>query len=161
MRELVRLNPFQELTTRHSDIDELFNQFFNLPSYEGGEGTRLTSWEPSMEGYEKDSQYFVRLDLPGIDPKDVEVLAENDSLIIKGERKKTQEVEEKGYHYRETSYGRFERRLALPKGIEANKIAARYDKGVLEISMPLPPHLVAKKVPIQIEGGKSEQPKAA
>lgn len=70
-------------------------------------------------------------------------------------------MEEKGYHYRETSYGRCERRLALPKGIETNKIAARYDKGILEISMPLPPHLVAKKVPIQIEGGKSNQPKAA
>ncbi len=114
-----------------------------------------------MEGYEKEGQYFVRLDLPGVDPKDVEVLAENDSLIIKGERKKAQEVEEKGYHYRETSYGSFERRLALPKGIETNKIAARYDKGILEISIPLPPRLVAKKVPIQIEGGNSEQPKAA
>ncbi len=161
MRKLVRWNPFQELTTRHSDIDELFNQFFNLPSYEVGVVTRQTSWVPSIEGYEKEDQYFVRLDLPGIDPKDVEVLAENDSLIIKGERKKAHEVEEKGYHYRETSYGRFERRLALPKGLETNKIAARYDKGILEISIPLPPRLVAKKVPIQIEGGRSEQPKAA
>ena len=161
MRELVRWIPLQELTTGHSDIDELFNQFFNFPSYESGVGTRQTSWVPSMEGYEKEGQYFVRLDLPGVDPKDVEVLAENDSLIIKGERKKAQEVEEKGYHYRETSYGRFERRLALPKGIETNKIAARYDKGILEISIPLPPRLVAKKVPIQIEGGRSEQSKAA
>ena len=49
-------NPFQELPTRHSDIDELFNQFFNLPSYKGGVGTRLTSWVPSMEGFEKDGQ---------------------------------------------------------------------------------------------------------
>ncbi len=161
MRELVRWNPFQELTIGHSDLDELFNQFFNITSYEGGVVSRQTSWVPSIEGYEKEGQYFVRLDLPGVDPKDVEVLAENDSLIIKGERKKAQEVEEKGYHYRETSYGRFERRLALPKGIETNKIAARYDKGILEISIPLPPRLVAKKVPIQIEGGKSEQPKAA
>lgn len=71
--------------------------------------TDLTSWLPPMEAYEKDGQYFVQLDFPGVQPKDVEVSAEDDSLIIKGERKKAQEIEKKGRNYRETSYGRFER----------------------------------------------------
>ena len=161
MRELIRVNPFQELTNWHSDIDEFFNGFFRFPLREGGIEDGVTSWWPPTEAYEKDGRYFIRLDLPGVDSKDVEVSAENNSLIIKGERKKEQNLEEKGYHYRETSYGRFERSLALPKGVDTDKIAARYDKGVLEISMPLPAHLVSKKVPIQIENGNSDQSKAA
>lgn len=160
MRELTRWNPFHELTNWHRDIDGLFNRFLDLP-FAGHEKTHLTNWWPALDTYEKDGQYFVRLDLPGVDPKDVEVVAEGDSLIIKGERKKAKEIEEKNYHYRETSYGRFERRLGLPKGVDANKVGARYANGVLEISMPLPAHLVGKRVPIQIEGGQADQNKAA
>ncbi|MFQ5852107.1 MAG: Hsp20/alpha crystallin family protein [Candidatus Binatia bacterium] len=160
MRGLVRWNPFQELTSWHRDIDELFNRFFRLFPAEREESD-LTSWLPPMEAYEKDGYYIVRLDLPGVNPKDVEVSVENDSLIIRGERKKAEEAQEKGYHYRETASGRFERRLELHKDVDTNKVAARYENGVLEISMPLPAHLVGRKVPIQIEGGKSDQPKAA
>jgi HSP20 family protein len=161
MRELIRWNPFQELTSWQSDIDGLFNRFSLFPLREREVETGLTNWWPTTEAYEKEGRYFVRLDLPGIDPKDVEVSAENNSLTIKGERKKAQDVEEKGYHYSETSYGSFERGIALPKGVDTDKIEARYDKGVLEISMPLPAHLVGKKVPIQIENRESDQSKAA
>ncbi|MGH7830595.1 MAG: Hsp20/alpha crystallin family protein [Candidatus Binatia bacterium] len=137
MRALVRWNPFQELTGWHRNIDDLFNRFFSgdvdqealLP---------VTRWLPVMNAFEKDGRYVVRVDLPGIDPKDVELSVVEDSLIIKGERKKTQEVKEKGYHYSETAYGRFERSLALPKGVDQDKITAKYEDGVLEISMPLP-----------------------
>ena len=114
-----------------------------------------------MDGYEKDGKYFIRLDLPGVEAKEVEVVAEGNSLIIKGERKNEKEVDEKNYFYRETSTGRFERRVALPKGVDTSKIAARFEKGVLEISVPLPVHLAAKKVEIQIEDGKSDQTQAA
>lgn len=118
MRELIRLIPSQELTDWHRDIDELFNQFIHRPLLEGNIEASLTTWLPTMEAFVKGGRYFVQLDLPGIDPKDVEVSAENNSLIIKGERKKGHEAEEKGYHYSETSYGRFERRFALPKGVD-------------------------------------------
>ena len=158
MRELVRWNPFSELTSWHRDIDDLFDRFMANPYREGQE---VAQWWPTLDSFEKDGKYFVRLDLPGVDPKEVEVIAEDGALIIKGERKGGKEVEEKNYHYRETSFGRFERRMALPKGTDTSKIEAHYDNGVLEVSMQLPAHLAAKKVPIQIEGGKSGSSKAA
>ncbi|MEE8547144.1 MAG: Hsp20/alpha crystallin family protein [bacterium] len=92
---------------------------------------------------------MVRMDMPGVDPKDVEVSVAEDSLIIKGERKKAKEIKERDYHYHETSYGKFERRLILPKGIDRDKVVARYKNGVLEISVPVPAHLAERRVPIQ------------
>ena len=62
MRELTRWNPFQELTSWHSDIDELFNRFFRFPLREEGIEGGVTSWWPPTEAYEKEGRYFVRLD---------------------------------------------------------------------------------------------------
>ncbi|NIO11300.1 MAG: Hsp20 family protein [Deltaproteobacteria bacterium] len=157
MRDLVRWNPFHEFAHWHKDIDD----FFGLPFRSEGEVDRLSRWWPALDGYEKDGQYVLRLDLPGMDAKEVEIEAEGNSLVIKGERKSEKQGEEKNYFYRETSTGRFERRIALPKGVDTSKIAARFDKGVLEISVPLPVHLAPKKVQIQIEDGKNGQNKAA
>ena len=150
MREVTLWNPFQELTHWHRDIDELFG----LPlKKRRGEINLFRQW-PILDSYVKDGKYVLRLDLPGVDPKEVEIIAEGNSLLVKGERKNVKEVEEKNYTYRETSAGRFERRLALPRGVDTDKIAARFDQGVLEISVPLPEQLVSKQVPIHIEDGR-------
>ena len=119
----------------------------------------MGSWVPRMETYRKDSDYVVRVDLPGVDPNDVHVQAEGNFLTITGERKS----EEKGPEYREAFYGKFERRIALPQGLEAEKITARYEHGVLEIRVPVPAQLAGRKVPIQIEqtNNKKLESKAA
>jgi HSP20 family protein len=106
-----------------------------------------------METYRKNNEYVVRLDLPGVDPKDVSVQAEGNLLSITGERK----AEESGPEYRETFYGKFERSLALPQGVETDKIAARYEKGVLEIHVPLPAQLAGRRIPVQIEQTESKK----
>src|SRR5882724_10835359 len=139
--ELMKWNPIEELSNWHRDIDDLFGRFFERPENSMG------SWVPRMETYRKDSDYVVRVDLPGVDPNDVHVQAEGNLLTITGERKS----EEKGPEYRETFYGKFERRIALPQGVEAEKITARYEHGVLEIRVPVPAQLAGRKVPIQIE----------
>jgi HSP20 family protein len=100
-----------------------------------------------MEAYRKDNEYVVKVDLPGVKPNDVNVHTEANLLTITGERK----GEEKGPEYRETFYGKFERQIALPQGVEADKIVARYEHGVLEIRVPLPVQLAGRQVPIQIE----------
>jgi HSP20 family protein len=110
-----------------------------------------------VETYRKDNEYVVRADLPGVDPKDVNVQAEGNLLTITGERK----TEEKGSEYRETFYGKFERQLALPQGVEADKIAAHYEHGVLEIRVPLPAQLAGRKIPIQIEQKEQKKLEAA
>ena len=97
--ELMRWNPSDELSSWHRDIDDLFGRFFGRPE------TSVGGWVPRIETYCKDNEYVLRLDLPGVDPKDVQINAEGNSLSISGERR----TEEKGQDYRETSYGKFER----------------------------------------------------
>jgi HSP20 family protein len=116
---------------------------------------------PAMESFTKEGRYIIRLDLPGVEPKDVEVSVLENRLTIRGERKASKEADREGYHYTEASYGKFERSLSLPEGIDRDKIVAKYEHGVLEISMPLPEGAVAKKVPIEIAGGELKQLKAA
>ena len=139
--ELMRWNPAEELSSWHRDIDELFGRFFGRN--EGSVG----SWVPRIETYRSDNDFVVRLDLPGVDPNDIEVRAEGNLLTITGERKS----EVKNSDYQETYYGKFERTLTLPQGVEADKIAAHSRHGVLEIRVPLPAQLAGRKIPIQIE----------
>ena len=159
MRSLVSWNPYQELTSWHRDIDDLFRRVFS--DNEESNQSSMTSWAPAMEALEKDGNYVIRADVPGIDPSEVEVSVLNDTLTLKGERKRSNEVNEKNYHYSETAYGRFERRFALPTGIDPEKIAAKFENGVLEVSMPLPQSATARKVPIEGGSSKQKQIKAA
>lgn len=151
--ELMRWNPAAELSSWHRDIDDLFGRFFGHPE------SSTVSWVPRIETYRKDNDYVVRLDLPGVDPKDVQVQIEGNLLSITGERK----TEEKGPDYQETLYGQFERTVTLPQGVESEKIAAHYEHGVLEIRVPLPAQLAGRKIPIEIEqkANKKLESKAA
>ena len=149
--ELMRWNPGEELSNWHRDIDDLFGRFFQRPD---SENSTFSTWTPRVETSRKDSEYVVRVDLPGVDPKDVHVEAEGNVLSITGERKS----EEKGSEYRETFYGKFERRFTLPQGVETSKISAHYEHGVLELRVPLPAQLAGRRIPIQI-GQKEEKRK--
>jgi len=147
MRELTVWKPLHDPLSWHRNMDSMFERFF-------GEEPLVkhpARWLPPLEAYQKDGQYFVRLDLPGVDPNNVEVAAEAGVLTIKGERKREDEEDKKGYRYHETSYGTFERRVTLPKGVEADKITARYEKGVLEIAVQVPLEVSGKKIAIDIE----------
>jgi HSP20 family protein len=148
--EVMRWNPGEELSNWHRDIDDLFGRFFQRPESDNAFG----NWTPRVETYRKDNDYVVRVDLPGVDPKDVHVEAEGNLLSITGERNS----EEKGSEYRETFYGKFERRFTLPQGVEPSKISAHYEHGVLELRVPLPAQLAGRKIPIQI-GEKEEKRK--
>jgi HSP20 family protein len=160
MRNLVTWNPYRELSNWHRDIDDLFRRFFPSDNEETHQ-LSMTGWLPAIEAFEKDGQYVIRADVPGVDPNEVEVSVLNDALTLKGERKRSNEVKEKDYHYSETAYGRFERTFTLPKGIDPEKIAAKFENGVLEISMPLPQSATAKKVPIETSANQPKQIKAA
>jgi len=149
--ELMRWSPAEELSNWHRDIDDLFGRFFQHPD---SENSTFSNWTPRVETSRKDSEYVLRVDLPGVDPKDVHVEAEGNVLSITGERKS----EEKGSEYRETFYGKFERRFTLPQGVDAGKISAHYEHGVLELRVPLPAQLAGRKIPIQI-GQKEEKRK--
>jgi HSP20 family protein len=119
------------------EIDELFSSLFSVPARD--------SWLPSMESYTKDGKLELRVDLPGVDAKDVEISLDGTQLVIRGERKS--EREEKNGH-REVRYGKFERRFTVPKGIDAEKAEARYDNGVLALKLPLPETAKIKRIAV-------------
>jgi len=112
---------------------------------------------PAVESFVKDGSLIVRADVPGVDPKDIEVSVVGNTLTIKGERKQEKEVKSEDYIRRESSYGSFERRMTLPEGANTEKIAANFKNGVVEITLPVAKALEAKKVPVQVEAAKSEK----
>ena len=91
---------------------------------------------PTADVFARNGDVIVRMDLPGMDPKDIRVRFQEGDLAVTGERKFDHEVKEDGYVRKESSYGSFERHVSLPKGIKESDIKAEYDKGVLEISIP-------------------------
>jgi HSP20 family protein len=91
---------------------------------------------PTTDVFARNGSLVVKIDLPGIEPKDIHVKVFEGELTVTGERKADKEIKEEGYFRKETTYGFFERHLTVPKGIKESEIKAEYDNGVLEISMP-------------------------
>lgn len=91
---------------------------------------------PTADVFARNGDMVVKLDLPGVDPKDIHVKLEDGALMVMGERKTDTEVKEEGYYRKESSYGLFERHMSVPKGIKESEIKAEYVNGVLEISFP-------------------------
>jgi HSP20 family protein len=153
MFELTRWSPFSSMFQMHRELDDLFARLF------GQEGTPATyrpetgavAWWPAIESYARGGELHVRVALPGVDPKDVEVTVSDDHLTIRGERKAKTEEKEGGRYVREFAYGAFERTLALPDGIDPARVQAKFANGMLELTMPAPVAVVPKKVEIQIE----------
>lgn len=149
MRMLAPWRPVSSLPTFHNEIDNLLARFF------GDEERWLARpWEtgmmPVVESFVRGEELVVRADLPGIDPKHVELAVEADRLTIKGERTMMDEGKRGEAFYREVGYGRFERTIALPGGVDADSIKATYHDGVLEVTMKLPKGMGTRKVPITV-----------
>jgi len=143
MRELKPWRPFSDLERWTRRFETRFPHFF-----EDFEGEEDVSKLP-IESYAKDGNVVVRADVPGLDPKDIEVSVLGNVLTIKGERKDEQEVKKENYFRREVSYGAFERRVTLPEGAQTDKIKATFKNGVVEVMMPIAKEATAKKVPIE------------
>jgi HSP20 family protein len=91
---------------------------------------------PTADVFARNGELVVKVDLPGVDPKDIHVRLDEDELMISGERKANKEIKEEGFYRKESTYGFFERRMTVPKGIKESEIAAKYEDGVLEVTMP-------------------------
>jgi len=108
---------------------------------------------PTADVFARDGNLVVKLDLPGVEPKDIHVKLVEGDLTVTGERKADKEIKEEGYYRKETTYGFFERHMSVPKGIKETEIKAEYDNGVLEISMPKAPKIEdlpkVKEIPVK------------
>lgn len=140
-------DPFESLQQSMNRLIESFRQDVGLwptDTTGGGVGSR-------MDVSETDEAFEVKVELPGLDEKNVELAVTRDSLTIRGEKKSETNEKRREYHYRECTYGRVERVVALPEGVDTNKIVAKFKNGVLNITLPKTPEAskAVRKVPIQ------------
>jgi HSP20 family protein len=145
---LVRWEPVRELSSLQSEMNRVFNTFFDTPS--GANGGGLRRWVPSMDLVETDEQFVLRADLPGLSEGDVSIELEDNVLTVAGERKAEHEDKKEGFYRMERSFGQFRRSLTLPDGVDADGIAATFDKGVLEVRIPKPEERKPRRVAIQL-----------
>jgi len=145
------LNALEEMERR---MDELFGTraLRRLPLFE-------TEWIPAIEMYEKEDKYVIKAELPGMKQEDMDMSLTDDTLTIKGEKKAESEVKEKDYHFSERSYGSFFRSVRLPSNVDAKKIEASFEDGILEVFLPKTAEVKPKKIAIatkkpEIEKGR-------
>lgn len=117
----------------------------------GRVGMRVTA--PAVDIAEKDGEYEITAELPGLDEKDIEVKFADGGLTIRGEKKEEKEEKRKGYHLSERRYGTFERFFAVPDGVDADKISAKFSKGVLTVVLPKTAEAQKQEKKIAIKAG--------
>jgi len=146
---IVRREPYRDLLATQKEFDRLFRDLFSPAFGEGELSTR--TWAPPVDIYETDANIVLKTELPGIDPKDVEVRVEENRLYLKGERKFEKEVNEESYHRIERSYGSFARSFALPNSIDADKVTAEYKDGVLSLTLPKREEAKPKTIKVEVK----------
>lgn len=134
--QLIRWRPQRNLWRANESMSRLLDDFF-APTLSNDQ-LSLQSWNPSADVYEEDDHYVVKAELPGVDKKNIHVDVQENVLILKGERSNGKEVKEENFYRKEIAYGTFERSFALPDGVDADKIKADYNDGVIKITIPKP-----------------------
>jgi HSP20 family protein len=154
---IVRWDPLRDLDSFQSDMNRLFDRFFEGRPPNGDRGRR---WIPAMDLVETDENLVVRADLPGLSEDDVEIEIKDNVLTVSGERQAEHEEKGEGFHRVERSFGRFARSLSLPRGVDADKVQAGFSDGVLEVRIPKPEETKPTRVQIgtgSVEGSGTEK----
>src|SRR6266516_3304880 len=151
MTVLTRWDPFREFSTmqdRMSRMNRLFRESYSPEGPE--EALTTTSFAPPVDIYEDEHNVALKIEVPGIDEKDIDVRVENNTLTVHGERKIEKEEKEENYRRVERQYGGFTRTFSLPPTVDAEKVQADYDKGVLKITLPKKAEAKPKQIKVNV-----------
>jgi len=151
-----RREPRGGLMSLQHEMNRLFDTFyegFGLAPFGGGADERLPGFAPRVNVSETDKDVTVSAELPGMDEKDVEVTLDDDVLTIRGEKKEEHEEKDGNWYHSERSYGSFQRAIAVPAGVDAEHVKARFKKGVLTVKMPKLAKQTESKKTIAIQTG--------
>jgi HSP20 family protein len=149
---LVRWEPVRELDTLQGEVNRLFDTFFGGAG--NGGGNRARRWVPAMDLVETQDALVLNADLPGLDRDDVSIEVKNNVLTVSGKRDAEHTEKADGYYRVERAFGSFSRSLALPQGVDPDRVQANFEKGVLEVTIPKP----EERKPHRIEIGGSSNP---
>lgn len=139
-------NPNPWMSQMRHDWEDMWQRFFS--GHDEGTST-VANWSPQVDVEETNDAILVKADLPGIDPKDVEIAVQDRSLTLKGEKREEREDKQKQYHRIERFSGQFFRSIPLPAEADLERIAATSSKGVVTVTIPKKPGTQAKKVVVK------------
>jgi len=141
---------FHDLVDFRRNFDQVFNRFLQWPSTQE-ERTYANEFSPAIESFidKNNKKFHCEVLLPGVDPEDVDIHVQGNTLTITGERANTRETREADFLQREITYGSFTRSLVLPEGVDKERLSAEYRNGMLEITAPIATASLPKKVEIK------------
>lgn len=135
-----------------SEVDRLFDSFLREPF--GAIDWPLwgsDKWSPAVDIVQDEQEVTVRAELPGIDPKDLDVSISGGQLVLSGEKKESTETKDKGYYHSETRYGSFQRVVPLPEGVDTENVDAQYSQGVLTLRLKKTPQAAVKRIDVKVK----------
>jgi HSP20 family protein len=148
---IVRWEPFRDLVSLQERMNRMFDESFRGVGRMGEDEWSLGgSWAPAVDIYEKDGNIVLKAELPGIDPKKVDVRVENNVLTLRGERKFEEEVKKDNFHRVERAYGTFTRSFTLPTVVDTDKIKGEFKDGVLKLTLPTKEEAKPKQIQVQV-----------
>jgi HSP20 family protein len=142
---VIRWEPFRDL----ANLQHRMNQAFDA-SYQGQQGAEDRAWAPAVDIFEENGNIILKAELPGIEPKDVDVRVENNVLTLKGERHFDGEVKREDYHRVERTYGAFSRSFTLPTVVDTDKIKAEVKDGLLRLTLPKKEEAKPKHISVNV-----------
>src|SRR6201996_667273 len=149
---VTRWDPFREVAALQNRVNSLFRDF-----NEGESSLTTISFIPAVDIYEEEKKIILKLEVPGVPEKDLDVTVENNTLTVKGERKFEKEEKEENFHRIERRYGSFSRAFTLPTTVETENIAAKYENGVLKCELKKKHEAQPKQIKVGVSGEKTLQ----
>ena len=160
MTLLTRWEPFRDSATmqdRMNRMNRLFREAYSPEEPE--EALTTTSFAPPVDIYEDEHNITLKLEVPGIDEKDIDVRVENTTLTVHGERKIEKEEKEENFRRVERQYGSFTRSFTLPSSVDSAQVSADYDKGVLKIKLAKKAEAKPKQIKVNVGSEKTLEAK--
>ena len=153
MTVLTRWDPFREFATLQDRMNRLFRESYGPEGRE--EALTSTSFAPPVDVYEDEHNVSLKIEVPGIDEKDIDVRIENNLLTVHGERKFEKEEKEENFRRVERQYGSFTRTFTLPSTVDGERVSANYDKGILKITLPKKAEAKPKQIKVNVGSEKT------
>lgn len=143
--------PEYSMARLRNEMDQVFDRFMRDPfAFPWGEdSTTALAWGPQIDLSETEKELTIKAELPGIEPKEVEINVVGNVLTLRGEKKQEHEEKKRDYHYVERQYGSFHRSIPLPTYVNADKVDAHYKNGVLTITLEKRPEARAKRIEVK------------
>ena len=142
---ITRWDPFREVAALQNRVNSLFRDF-----NDGESSLTTTNFIPAVDIYEDEKKIVLKVEVPGIPEKDLDVTVENNTLVVKGERKFEKEEKEENFHRIERRYGSFFRAFTLPATVETENIDAKYEDGLLKLDLKKKPEAQPKQIKVNV-----------